>query len=234
MDKRIAIVQSNYIPWKGYFDLINMVDEFILYDDVQYTRRDWRNRNLIRTANGLRWLTIPVGTRGKYNQNICETRIDDKSWAENHWTALKHNYASAPYFKKYTDIFARTYEECGKAEYLSHINLSFLLAICHILKITTRIRYSMEYNIKAVGKTERLIALCKVAGGNYYLSGPAAKIYIKEDIFRQENMTLAYMDYSGYPEYPQLYPGFEHGVTILDLIFNTGPDAPKYMKSFSK
>jgi hypothetical protein len=103
--KTIAIVQSNYIPWKGYFDLIARVDEFILYDDMQYTRRDWRNRNLIKTAQGLQWLTIPVDVKGKYFQRINETQISDANWAEVHWKSIVHTYARAPFFAQYKDTF---------------------------------------------------------------------------------------------------------------------------------
>jgi hypothetical protein len=98
MTKRIAIVQSNYLPWKGYFDLMASVDEFVLYDDVQYTRRDWRNRNQIKTPQGLQWLTVPVRVKGKYHQSIRETEIDDESdWASDHLKALSLNYRKAPF-----------------------------------------------------------------------------------------------------------------------------------------
>ena len=98
MSKKVAIVQSNYIPWKGYFDLINSVDEFILYDDMQYTMRDWRNRNKIKTKNGLMWLTIPVQVKGKYYQKIRETIISDPQWNRNPWQSISHNYFQAKYF----------------------------------------------------------------------------------------------------------------------------------------
>src|SRR5208283_1807000 len=93
--KSLAAIQSNYIPWKGYFDIINRVDEFMLYDDAQYTRRDWRNRNKIKTPRGLRWLTIPVRVKGKFHQKICETEISDPGWAAGHWQTLRQNYARA-------------------------------------------------------------------------------------------------------------------------------------------
>ncbi|MFW5835685.1 MAG: WbqC family protein, partial [bacterium] len=99
--KKIAILQSNYIPWKGYFDIINYVDEFIVYDDAQYTRRDWRNRNLIKTPRGLKWLTIPVEVKGKYTQTIYETKIADKNWAEKHWKSIRHNYNEADCFEEF-------------------------------------------------------------------------------------------------------------------------------------
>ena len=121
MSKKAAIVQSNYIPWKGYFDLINKVDEFILYDNVQYTRRDWRNRNKIKTPNGLMWLTIPVEVKGNYLQKVKDTVIGNPKWNREHWQAIIHNYAKAKYFKDYKALFEDLY--LGMQErYLSIIN----------------------------------------------------------------------------------------------------------------
>jgi len=230
MTKRVAIVQSNYIPWKGYFDLINLVDEFILYDDVQYTKRDWRNRNRIKTANGPMWLTIPVEVKGRYDQKIKETVISDPEWDRRHWKSIVYGYSRARYLQEYRDIFEDLYLGCNE-RFLSQINYRFLTGICGILGIDTKVSWSMDYRL-IEGKTERLVDLCKQAGATTYLSGPAAKAYIDEELFRTEGMTLRYMDYSGYPEYNQLFPPFEHHVSIIDLIFNEGPNAPKYMKSF--
>jgi WbqC-like protein family len=228
--KRIAIVQSNYIPWKGYFDLINMVDEFILYDDMQYTRRDWRNRNYIKTPRGREWLTVAVDVKGKYFQKIRETRISDPGWAQTHWTTLVHNYGKARHFAEYRAIFEELYLGCNE-ELLSRVNFRLIEAICRLLGIRTRISWSMDYEL-VEGKTERLVDLCKAAGARHYLSGPSAKGYLEEHLFEQDGISVSYMDYSGYPPYSQLHGAFEHGVTILDLLFNEGPDAPRYMKSF--
>lgn len=228
--KRVAIVQSNYIPWKGYFDFINMVDEFILYDDMQYTRRDWRNRNYVKTPRGREWLTIPVEVKGKYFQKIRDTRISDPAWARTHWATLVHNYGKALHFRTYRALFEDLYLSCDEPM-LSRVNFRFIDAVCSLLGIRTKIRWSMEYPL-VEGKTERLIELCKSAGATHYLSGPLARDYIDETLFAKEGIRLSYMDYSGYPPYRQLYGPFEHGVTILDLLFNEGPDAPRYMKSF--
>ena len=228
--KKVAIVQSNYIPWKGYFDLINLADEFILFDDMQYTRRDWRNRNRIKTANGKRWLTIPVEVKGKYFQKIKDTEVSDAAWNRKHWNSIVHSYSRARYFGKYKETFEELYLGCSE-KYLSRINRRFLVAICKLLGIVTKITWSMDYRL-AEGKTERLIELCKQAGTDEYISGPSAMGYMDEDRFKKEGIRLSYMDYSGYPEYAQLFPPFEHAVSIIDLIFNEGPDAQKYMKSF--
>jgi len=228
--KRVAILQSNYIPWKGYFDIINMVDEFILYDDMQYTRRDWRNRNKIKTPQGLQWLTIPVEVKGKYFQKINETKISNRNWNKKHWQSIKLNYSKAKYFKEYRDIFEDTFLNCNEI-YLSQINFKFITLINEILGIETKIRFSREFNL-IDGKSERLLGICKDCNANIYLSGPSAKGYLDEGLFQREGITVEWMDYSNYPEYNQLYPPFRHDVTILDLIFNEGENSQKFMKSF--
>jgi hypothetical protein len=229
--KRAAIVQSNYIPWKGYFDLVNRVDEFVLYDDVQYTRRDWRNRNLIKTPAGTQWLTIPVEVKDKYHQLIRETRIADPRWGKRHWATLSHNYAKARYFAQYREMLEPLFLGSNES-LLSHSNRVFIDAICRILGIRTRITWSWDYWLPQ-GRNERLIALCKAVGAQVYLSGPAAKQYIDESLFLAEGIEVEWMDYTGYAPYRQLYGPFEHGVSVLDLVFNEGADAPGFMKTFA-
>jgi len=228
--KKIAILQSNYIPWKGYFDLINMVDEFVLYDDMQYTRRDWRNRNKVQSSSGLKWLTIPVNVKGKYYQKINETKISDEDWAIKHWQTIKQFYSKADYFKEYNPLFEEFYLNCQE-EYLSQVNFQLIKIINQILGIKTKINWSSDYTL-VDGQTEKLLGICEQAGATTYLSGPAAKDYFDESLAAKKEIKVEWMDYSGYPEYQQLHQPFEHGVTILDLIFNEGPNAYKFMKSF--
>ncbi len=227
--KRVAIVQSNYIPWKGYFDLIGRCDEFILYDDVQYTRRDWRNRNRIKSPTGLQWLTIPVEVAGKYHQRVCDTRVSDPGWGRRHWTTLTQSYAQAPYFRHYRSLFEPLYLSDDEP-LLSRINHRFIAAIVATLGFGTKLSWSSDYPLSE-GRSERLVQLCLACGATNYLSGPAAKEYLDEALFAAAGIDVEWMDYSGYPEYPQLNGKFEHGVTILDLLFNTGPDAVRYMKA---
>jgi hypothetical protein len=229
MSKTVAIVQSNYIPWKGYFDLIARVDEFVLYDDMQYTRRDWRNRNRVKTPHGVQWLTVPVEVKGKYHQRIKDTLVSDRAWARSHWQTIQHSYARAPHFASYRDRLAELYARAGALTRLSEINCLFLTAICGMLGIRTRISWSMDYRL-ADERTERLVEICRQAGATEYVSGPAARAYMDESRFAAAGIALTYMDYAGYPEYPQLYPPFEHAVSVLDLILNTGEDAPAFMK----
>ncbi len=227
MNKKIAILQSNYIPWKGYFDLIASVDEFILYDDMQYTRRDWRNRNQIKTPQGLLWLTIPVQVKGKYEQTIRETEIDGHNWRDTHSKTVIQNYKKSLYFEEIWDLIEPIYKR--DFQYLSELNRTFIELICSYLGITTLISSSSDYEL-IDGKTERLADLCIKTGGSEYISGPSAKGYIDPTVFAQHKIKLSWFDYSAYPVYPQLWGEFEHAVSILDLLFNCGKNSPDYMK----
>lgn len=229
--KKVAIVQSNYIPWKGYFDMIASVDEFILYDDMQYTRRDWRNRNQIKTPQGLQWLTVPVKVKGKYYQTIRETEIHGVDWAKRHWRSLYQNYRHAKYFNSIAPELEPLYLET-EYSHLSQLNRSFVGWVCSKLGIKTIISNSWDYRLMD-GKTERLTDLCAQAGGSEYVSGPAARDYIDEAVFIERGIKLTWFDYAGYPEYPQLWGDFTHGVSILDLLFNCGKEAPRYMRYVS-
>ena len=227
--KKVAILQSNYIPWKGYFDLIQQVDEFILLDSVQYTRRDWRNRNRIKSREGVIWLSIPVKVTGKYFQSIRDTQVSDQNWAEQHWAKLKLAYSKTPYFQTYAARLETLFEKASNFQFLSEINALFLTEVCSNLEICTPIRIDSDYQSTG-SKTERLVTLCQSAGATEYLSGPAAKEYMVPEQFEEAGIQLRWVDYSGYPEYPQLFPPFEHSVSILDLILHTGPEAKHYLK----
>ena len=221
--KKVAITQSNYIPWRGYFDLIRRVDDIVLYDDMQYTRRDWRNRNKIKTANGLLWLTIPVDVKGKYFQAIKDTRISDPEWNRTHWKSICHAYGKAPFFAQYKDFIGQLYAE-ATSSFLSEINFHFLTAFCRLLGIGTAFHWSMDFQL-APGKCERLLGICKDLGATHYVSTPAAKNYMDESIFTAEGITVEWLDFSHYKEYPQMHPPFDHHVSIIDTFFNVGDRA---------
>ncbi|MGE3510864.1 MAG: WbqC family protein [Vicinamibacterales bacterium] len=225
---QIAIVQSNYIPWKGYFDLMRSVDEFVLLDDVQYTRRDWRNRNRIKTAGGTAWLTIPVQASGHYRDPIKNIVVSDPHWGARHWRTLVASYARARCFGEFADRFDRLYHQSG-ATRLSDINRRFIEEVCDILGIRTRLTWSMDYACEG-GRTERLIEICRQVGATTYVSGPAARAYINPALFEAAGIGLSYFAYEGYPEYDQLYPPFEHNVTVLDLLFHEGHRALEFMR----
>lgn len=226
---KVAVIQSNYIPWKGYFDIINSVDLFIFHDDVQYTTGDWRNRNKIKTPNGLEWLTIPCGSNT--NRLICEVELKDSSWQKKHWAKIEQNYNKAKCFKEFKEFFKEIYL-ATKWKNLSELNQYLIKHISkEILGIKTTFDDSRNYNLSGK-KQERLLELLKKVKTSYYLSGPAAKSYINEELFKQEGIEIEWMDYGGYPEYNQLYPPFEHAVSIIDLILNEGYSTPNFMKSF--
>jgi len=226
LGKKVAIIQSNYIPWKGYFDLIHDVDLFIFYDDVQYTKNDWRNRNKIKTSQGPQWLTIPTGYHN--DQLIHEVTLNSGDWALKHWKTLTQYYAKAPFFPQYEAFFKKIYLET-KWNFLSELNQHLITQISkEILGIQTSFGRSTDHSLNG-NRTDRLVDLLRKSGADSYLSGPTAKDYLQESLFTEAGIRLEYKDYSGYPEYPQFYPPFDHHVTILDLIFQTGDKAPDHI-----
>lgn len=225
------MLQSNYIPWKGYFDIVHDVDLFIFYDDVQYTKNDWRNRNKIKTQNGAAWLTIPTGTN--LDRLICEVSLSDERWAKNHYKTLVQYYAKAPFFRQYQPLLEDIYlaRRWGSLSELNQYLIKVIARDC--LGITAEFADSRSYG--ASGKClDRLLDLLKKAGAGEYISGPAARDYIDESRFVDAGIQLIYKDYSGYPEYPQFFPPFDHYVTVLDLLFHAGPDAPYYIWGWRK
>jgi len=224
--KKIAILQSNYIPWKGYFDMIAAVDEFILLDDVQFTKNDWRNRNKIKTPKGVEWITVPVGQN--INRRIRDVELPNDIWQKKHWKTLVSNYGRAPHFNAIAEWLEPLY--CSHSyKNLSQMNRCFIEAVCSYLCIKTIITNSWDYTL-LVDKSERLVDICTQVGSMEYVSGPAAKNYIEENVFIKRGVKITWFDYVGYPEYPQLWGEFTHEVSILDLLFNCGIDAPHYMK----
>jgi len=224
--RKVVINQSNYIPWKGYFDLIHDADVFVFYDDVQFTVRDWRNRNRIKTPEGLIWLTIPAGT--DRNRLICDVALDQDGWQRKHWETIRRCYCRAPFFEKYEALFRPVYLD-RKWATLSELNQFLIKLVARdCLGITTAFLQSSDFMIEGKGQ-DRILNLLRAVEADVYVSGPAGKAYLDPDRFQREGIGLIWKDYSGYPEYPQIHPPFEHAVTILDLLFHTGPDAPSYI-----
>ena len=224
---RICIIQSCYIPWKGFFDLIGRCDQYVVYDSAQFVKRHWHNRNRIKTANGVQWLTIPVRAKGRFDQPIDQVEIE-KPWADKHWRAIELAYRRAPFFEHFAPTVMGWYERADKLALLSDVNVVFLTGIAALLGLETRIVSDAAYPAQGE-KTRRLLAICQAAGADRYLSGPSAKEYFDESMFTSAGVTPEWMSYDGYPEYPQLHGGFEHAVTTLDLLFHTGPDAPRML-----
>lgn len=237
MTKTVVITQSNYIPWRGYFDLFRQADEVILLDSVQYTRRDWRNRNKIKTPQGPVWLSIPVQVKGKYNQAIYETVVTDDKWADEHWRIISHNYRKAECYESHSQWLHDLVSSAADKSHLTDINEHLLKAICRKLEIDvtfsrcTDLLHTSE--MAAMDPTERLAELAQAVGASHYLSGPAAKSYLDPAVFDKKGIGILWMDYSDYPTYPQLWGEFEPAVSIVDLILNTGDRAPEYLLKIS-
>lgn len=226
--RRVAIVQSNYVPWRGYFDLIRSVDEFILLDDAQYTRRDWRNRNRIKSPDGTRWLSIPVQVSGRYTQSISETRIADQDWSRSHWDVVRSTYSSAPAFDVHADFIQELYAS-APSPFLSDINRHFLESVNDVLGIDTPLVDSRVYAPQG-GKDERLLDLCLKAGAAEYVSGPSARAYLDEQRFEAAGVQVAWFEYGPYPGYEQVHPPFIPEVSILDVLLCGGADAPSLVR----
>jgi len=223
---RCVILQPSYIPWRGYFDLIHRADVFVFYDDVQYDKNGWRNRNRIKTPKGTQWLTIPVPQRGIVSGKVpinAVTPIGD-SWPREHFEALQRSYAEAPYFDR--EWLRSLYADPPKL--LADFTIATTIEIASRLGIRDT-RFLRSSAMHATGhKTDRLIDVLRQAGATHYLSGPSARDYIEPGKFADAGIELEWMTYE-YPDYPQLYPPFDPFVTVLDLLFMTGPDAPRYI-----
>lgn len=223
--KRVAVLQSSYIPWKGYFDIIHDVDTFIFYDDVQFTYQDWRSRNRVIANGAPTWLTVPTG--GNIKRLINEVELADSGWQKKHWSTIRHAYTKSRHFREYSALAEDLYLGTSWKS-LSEMNQTFTRRIAGALGIRTEFRDSLEFNASG-GKLDRLIDLLVKAGATHYLSGPAARSYIDPQRFDEAGIKLEYKDYAGYPEYRQLSHEFEHAVSVLDMLFNVGADAPHYI-----
>lgn len=223
---KVSIIQSNFLPWRGYFDLIRQSGLFIIHDDVQYTKADWRNRNRIKTPRGAQWITVPVHHR-RVSQLIEETLVDDSiPWARKMLNQIRESYRRAPYFEPYfselSDLLTRP------ALSISDLNLRLIQWACRHLRIDTQIKLSREYRPRGA-KTERLIGILQQTRASTYLSGPAARAYLIPEMFERAGIRLEYKRYD-YPEYEQLYPPFEPAVSVIDLLFMKGAAAMLHLE----
>lgn len=226
---KVVILQPSYIPWRGFFDQVRRADLFIFYDDVQYDKRGWRNRNQVKTPKGKQWLTIPVHSRGAQIDRIPihQIRISwDSDWSKSHFLTLQHNYRKSPFFERYRPLLETFYQR--RDEFLADFTIETTIALTRELGIH-HARFMRSSELNASGeKTDRLINLLQKVDATHYISGPSAREYIEPEKFTQAGISLEYMEYN-YPEYPQPYPPFDPFVSILDLLFMTGPDALSYI-----
>jgi hypothetical protein len=227
---KVGIIQSNFLPWLGYFDFIRETDLFIIHDDLQYTKGDWRNRNKIKTPRGVEWITVPVHYH-KTSQLIEETPVDYSSpWARRMLNRIRESYRGAPcfepYFSELNDLLTQP------AASISDLNVRLIRWVCQALEIGTPIKMSREYYPQGT-KTERLVGILTQAKASTYLSGPAAQAYLIPEMFEQAGIRLEYKQYN-YPEYEQLYPPFVSTVSVIDLLFMKGKDARLYLENKEK
>ena len=226
---KVGIIQSNYVPWRGYFDFIEEVDFFVFHDDLQYTKGDWRNRNYIKGPTGIQRLTVPVHYL-RNDQLIQDTEIDySRDWVGKHRRILENAYKNAPYFP---DMMALWLPVCEKRpRTISRLNLDLIFGICSHLGINTPMILSSILAPNGT-KTDRIIDVCKKVGADTYVSGPAAKSYLDETALNRHGISLEWKSYA-YDPYPQLFGDFIEIVSILDLIANCGPDSRALLKSRS-
>jgi hypothetical protein len=223
------ILQPSYIPWRGYFHQIRKADVFVFYDDVQYDKHGWRNRNRVKTSNGSRWLTIPVLSKGSpvNHTPINEIAIDPvQPWKKKHFETIRQAYVKAPHYERYRGLLEDFYGRPTRL--LADFTIETTITLAKELGITGT-RYVRSSSLPARGsKTDRLLSILRHVKATRYISGPSARNYLEGEKFRDAGIILEYMAYD-YPEYPQLYPPFDPQVSILDLLFMTGPDAPSYI-----
>ncbi|MDO6684713.1 MULTISPECIES: WbqC family protein [unclassified Agarivorans] len=225
--KKISILQSNYIPWRGYFEIISQSDIFVVYDTVQYTKNDWRNRNKILTNSGVQWLTVPVKHKN-LSQEINSIEINNKIWSKKHWKTIEQNYKKSNFFEEYHDNFKNIYNQEWK--YLSDLNITLIKAVNKCLDIKTEIVNSRDLDIKVSNsRNQKLINICNHFDANLYISGPAAKDYLEEKEFKRNSIEIKWMDYSKYKSYQHKSELNYENLSVLDLIFNLGPNAKKHI-----
>jgi hypothetical protein len=226
---KCVILQPSYIPWRGYFHQMQKADLFIFCDDVQYNTAGWRNRNRIKTGNGAEWLTIPVHSKGTHGsgRQIKDMEICwDEPWNVRHLGAIENAYRRAPYFTTYFPLLQEWYR--ARCRFLADFTITLSIALAGQLGVPeSRFMRSAPLGIQA-SKTDRIVQMMHRVGADHYISGPTAKDYIEEDKLREAGITLEYMEYD-YPEYPQLHGAFDPHISIVDLLFMRGPDAPSFI-----
>lgn len=225
---KIAIVQSNYIPWIGYFDLIASVDKFVFLDDVQYTNRDWRNRNKVIGPNGVQWLTVPINNQYITRESkIFEVVVSDTKWKIDHLEKIRRNYKKSNYFSTVFPVVEEIYAAI-ESEHLSNLNQHITKALCVVLGIETLMYDSRDF-VTSDDKNLRLVEICQSLGASVYFSGPAAQNYLNVGMFSREDIEVSWFDYK-YRAYPQLWGYSDMNVSIIDSMFNVGLDCLKILK----
>ena len=228
---KTAIIQSCYLPWKGYFDIINYVDNFVVFDDVQYNKRSWQNRNKILIQDNLKWLTIPVKVKDKFSQKINEVEILDNNWNFNHIESIKRNYSNCTNYK-FLEILENQYNKTRYYKYLYEINYDFIKFICKYINIETILFSSSKLDyLKSQNNSMRLINICKKLKSNIYVTTETANNYIDSELFKKNGINIEYYEYKPYKKYNQNTKQFIDKISIIDLLLMT-IDCSKYLNTF--
>lgn len=216
---RLGVLQPSYLPWLGFFDQMRRVDAFVFLDDVQFTRRDWRNRNKIRTREGWAWLTVPVLQKSRFKQPLKETRIDDSApWRRKHKEAIRAHYGQAPFFDLYFPSLESVYNK--RRDFLLDLCFETLRIFQEALTIKTPTLKSSDLEVEAA-KGEKILGICRKLDATHYLSGAAGMNYLSGEEFQRHGIALEVQDYQ-HPIYNQRYPGFVPCLSVIDLLFNVG------------
>jgi hypothetical protein len=232
--KRISLLQSNYLPWRGYFDFMAKSDEFIVYDSCQYTVNDWRNRNQVKTHDGVRWITVPVITKGRFGQRITDAEVVDHKWVKTHLSTLAASLGKAEYGKQAMEMLSGCYELATKTRWLHEINVGFLEAIHSSLGFECDLTDDSKYGVETLDElspSAKVAELVQRAEGTRYLTGPRGLDYLDLDDFTTRDIAVDVLDYSALQPYPQLYGDFVDHLSIVDLLANAGGESRSYLTS---
>ncbi|PHS27972.1 MAG: hypothetical protein COA84_02960 [Robiginitomaculum sp.] len=215
----LAVMQPVFLPWLGYFEQMALCDHFIYLDDVQYTKRDWRNRNRIRTKKDWCWLTVPVHNDGR-DTRLCDVRISyHKNWARTHLLTVRQNYARAPFFEEVFPILENRLNT--PPDLLADLTMGLTADFADFLDIKTPTQRALDVESVTTDPRSRIIELCHHVGADVYYTGPSAASYLDADTLKKEGITLVFQDYQ-HPGYTQVYPGFESHMSALDLLMAQG------------
>lgn len=221
MSERTAVIlQPSYLPWLGCFAQLHQCDVFVFYDNVQFDKNGWRNRNRIKTSQGEQWLTVPALTSGRSQSLIREVEINNKlKWRKKHLASLRQNYAKAPFFADYFPLLEEVYER--EWTQLMDLNIHLFQSLSRAMGLERE--FVLASDLDAQGdQTGRLVEICQKVGATRFYEGAAGKDYMDASQFERAGITLEYQDYH-HPTYPQLHGPFIPYLSIVDLLFNCGP-----------
>lgn len=231
MSRQVAIIQSSYIPWRGYFAIIARCDAFIFLDSVQFTRRDWRTRNRIKTPIGPLWLSVPVRQKGNYRTPVDGITTAEKGWTRQHLRSIEANYRRAPHFSTVFPALETAYATAAAEASLAAVNQRLTAALCDLLGIATPLLRDIDLvereRLDSLDPTARLVDLAAAADATTYLSGPSARSYLDEAAFTARGVAVAWMDYGNLPEYQQLWGQFDPSLSIVDALLNLGAEGAR-------